>query len=132
MAVSFSCNVISNLFCHLLELRRGDDRQLRPQEWMQQTVSICAILHDVDDWKYEKVDSSQSPQKLSKRFLLEHHADEQLVELVEFVLANVGFKESLCGATSRPNGSPVAEQVLAIVQDADRLDALGKAIHGSD
>lgn len=92
---------------------------------MQRTVTLCAILHDVDDWKYREND--HAAQSRAKAFLIEQGADEALLKTVEFVLKHIGFKESLGspGSAGRPTGTKTEELVLSVVQDADRLDALG-------
>lgn len=98
------------------------------QEAVQHLVSLCAMLHDVDDWKYCSMAAHVS-QKRSIAFLESLGADQAVMDTVAFVLDRIGFKESLRSAQA-PDGGPAcgsdtAELVLHIVQDADRLDALG-------
>jgi hypothetical protein len=102
-------------------------------------VSLCAILHDVDDWKYCSI-SADRCQKRSITFLKALHADQRIVDTVALVLDRIGFKESLrsiptphgdstvtCDATE-DDTTDTALQVLHVVQDADRLDAIGKTL----
>lgn len=103
------------------------------QEQLRRLVSLCALLHDVDDWKYCSV-AAEGSLKRSIAFLRAQAADQAVIDAVTFVLGKVGFKESLKKSEvrdgdadcSEPTHSETAELVLSIVQDADRLDALGK------
>lgn len=92
-------------------------------EEVLRAAELCALLHDVADWKYSGCDKAGV--STVTRFLDEHKAGPRLVGLVAYVVQNIGFKESLgCAAPSEPP-HPVGRLLLHIVQDADRLDAIG-------
>ncbi|KAJ3185774.1 hypothetical protein HDU85_001134 [Gaertneriomyces sp. JEL0708] len=82
-------------------------------------VELGALLHDVGDWKYAK--DGQSGEELVRAFL--HSRDDVTPEVTEHVVAivkGVGFNHELGVST----GLDVSKE-LAVVQDADRLDAIG-------
>ena len=87
------------------------------------TVQLCALLHDLQDWKYSGSDKL-GPEAVEK-FLVEQKADDGLVEVVLFVTRSIGFKESLASASRPAPPCPEALAILEVVQDADRLDAIG-------
>lgn len=101
------------------------------QDTLQRLVALCAMLHDVDDWKYCSLPAGTA-QKRSITFLQSQGADKGVIDTVAFVLDGIGFKESLKSTdggsqdvTHHNSSSQTAQTVLHVVQDADRLDALG-------
>jgi len=77
-------------------------------------VELASLLHDVDDWKFA---DHNGPSKTIK--LLESvGVDNETIELVTEIISSVSFK----GA-----GVETIPQTIEgkIVQDADRLDAIG-------
>ena len=57
-------------------------------------------------------------------------AGEELSALVCDVVKRIGFKESLSSGTKVPlSRDNINDVVLSIVQDADRLDAIGASFH---
>eukprot|EP00891_Asterochloris_glomerata_P004611 jgi/Astpho2/4611/fgenesh1_pm.00067_%23_39_t len=84
-----------------------------------EVVELAALLHDVGDWKYS---GSHTAQHASVQAFLEsqQYPAEKAAEVLQTV-AGVGFKEELGTAHTGSAISPV----LAAVQDADRLDAIG-------
>ncbi len=81
----------------------------------QQTVALAAILHDVDDYKLFDVPPGST--KNAEDFL--HHADcdASLIERVCEIIRTLSFKGTDSVACATLEGK--------IVQDADRLDAIG-------
>lgn len=75
--------------------------------------------------------AADSCHKRSVSFLKTQGASQTLIDTVAFVLDRIGFKESLKSSeapgTCSACGSET-EMVLHIVQDADRLDALGVSL----
>lgn len=80
-------------------------------------VALGALLHDIADAKFHNGDEHIGPQK-SSAFLRSLSVDETVVEHVENIIRNISFKG---GNFTAGFSSPE----LAVVQDADRLDALG-------
>jgi uncharacterized protein len=80
-------------------------------------VALAALLHDIADSKFHNGDEEIGPAK-AKQFLQSLHVQEGVIEHVENIIRNISFK----GGNFTPGfHSPE----LAVVQDADRLDALG-------
>ncbi|NAS31777.1 HD domain-containing protein [Flavobacteriaceae bacterium R38] len=80
-------------------------------------VSLGALLHDIADSKFYNGDESVGPKK-AREFLTSLYVDEKVIVHVENIIKHISFKG---GNTEQTFTSPE----LAIVQDADRLDAIG-------
>ncbi|HEX5103280.1 MAG TPA: HD domain-containing protein [Pirellulaceae bacterium] len=80
-------------------------------------VELAALLHDVADWKFAEGDHTASP-RAARRWLEALEVNPEIVGHIEEIIAGLSFK----GA-----GVPTPMRTLEgqIVQDADRLDALG-------
>lgn len=80
-------------------------------------VELGALLHDIADPKFHNGDETVGP-RVAEQFLVSQQVDQETVAHVVNIIKHVSYKNSLEGQTwSSPE--------LAIVQDADRLDALG-------
>lgn len=82
-----------------------------------EVVELAALLHDIKDWKYSGVDNAG--ELAARDFLTKHGYPADKVELISSIIKNVGFKNELGGIQA--NITPE----LAVVQDADRIDAIG-------
>lgn len=80
-------------------------------------VKLGALLHDIADSKFYNGDESVGP-KIAKEFLEQEGASKETVEHVVAIIENISFK----GGNFDKNFDSIE---LQIVQDADRLDALG-------
>ncbi len=80
-------------------------------------VALSALLHDIADAKFYNGDESIGPEK-AKVFLQSLYLDEETIDHVENIIKNISFK----GGNFQSSFYSIE---LAIVQDADRLDALG-------
>ncbi|KAB2807657.1 HD domain-containing protein [Phaeocystidibacter luteus] len=92
----------------LLAIEEGADTQI---------VELAALLHDVDDWKFNGGDVDSGPET-AKNWILELGGSEALAETIKAIVNEVTFK----GAGVETKTSTLE---AAVVQDADRLDALG-------
>lgn len=82
-----------------------------------EVIELSALLHDIADPKFHNGDETLAL-KISKDFLEEIHVEGELIEQVLFVIKNISFKNR-----AEAPENPTLE--LQIVQDADRLDAIG-------
>ena len=82
-----------------------------------EVIELSALLHDIADPKFHNGDETLAL-KISQNFLEEIHVDAELIEQVLSVIKNISFKNR----AEAPENPPLE---LQIVQDADRLDAIG-------
>lgn len=80
-------------------------------------VKLGALLHDIADSKFHEGDEAIGPKK-ARVFLETQNVSEEIIEHVVQIIQNISFK----GGNFEKNWS---SKELEIVQDADRLDALG-------
>lgn len=85
----------------------------------QQMTDLSALLHDVDGWKYSKDDNGIDSFK-TKKFLESQQLNPSTIDTVLNIIKFVGFKDSI----GKTEGNAVSIEAK-IVQDADRLDAMG-------
>ena len=83
-------------------------------------VSLGALLHDIADAKFHDGDESVGP-KLAKDFLDSIKVDPEVIEHVVNIINNISFKNNL----SNDGLTKFDSKELQILQDADRLDAIG-------
>ena len=80
-------------------------------------TELGALLHDIADWKAHGGDYEAGP-RAARTWLAGLGAPERLIARVETLIREVSFK-----GLGVP--TPVSSPEAALVQDADRLDALG-------
>ncbi len=80
-------------------------------------VKLGALLHDIADSKFHNGDETIGP-KLAREFLESQKASEEVISHVVNIIENISFK----GGNFEKK---FTSKELDIVQDADRLDALG-------
>ncbi|RED48853.1 HD domain-containing protein [Seonamhaeicola aphaedonensis] len=80
-------------------------------------VSLGALLHDIADSKFHNGDETIGP-KVAREFLFKLNVDSVVIEHVVKIIENVSFKG---GNEKQGFKSPE----LDVIQDADRLDAIG-------
>lgn len=85
-------------------------------------ITLAALLHDIGDHKYAK--EGEDVSKKAKLFLLENGADEILADKVQIIATNVSYSSEIRNPENVKN-LIVEYPELAVVQDADRLDAIG-------
>lgn len=81
-------------------------------------VQLGALLHDIADAKFHNGDESVGPKK-ARDFLEGQEVSEEIIAHIESIIKYVSFKSSLSGDI------PFASLELDVIQDADRLDAIG-------
>jgi uncharacterized protein len=80
-------------------------------------VKLGALLHDIADSKFNDGDETVGP-KVAREFLMIQKASEEVIAHVVNIIENISFK----GGNFEKK---FTSKELEIVQDADRLDALG-------
>jgi uncharacterized protein len=80
-------------------------------------VKLGALLHDIADSKFYDGDETLGP-KIAREFLFSQNVDSTVIEHVVKIIENISFK-----------GGNITQKFtsdeLNVVQDADRLDAIG-------
>ncbi|SFG23764.1 HD domain-containing protein [Sporolactobacillus nakayamae] len=80
-------------------------------------VALAALLHDIADWKFNGGDDEAGP-RAAADWLESQNADARIIEDVCTIIRELSFK----GAGVQ---TPMSSMEGKIVQDADRLDAIG-------
>jgi uncharacterized protein len=81
------------------------------------TVELAALLHDIADSKFHNGDEEIGP-KTATNYLRSIGVDETVVQHVEQIIRHMSFKAGF-------DGPGFYSIEMGIVQDADRLDAIG-------
>jgi uncharacterized protein len=94
-------------------------RYIREQEGSGDllTIELAALLHDISDAKFNGGDDEMGS-RMASEFLLEQGVDREILEHVQAIIKHVSYK----GGFSQNQISTIE---FHIVQDADRLDAIG-------
>ena len=79
-------------------------------------VEMCALLHDIDDWKFSNTNDIQTT--VTENFLKSINIDESSLEQIIKIIQTMSFKGGIVDSTQTTIEGKV-------VQDADRLDAIG-------
>ena len=80
-------------------------------------VKLAALLHDIADSKFHNGDETVGPE-IAREFLLINEVEEATIQHVIKIIENISFK----GGNTKKEFYSIE---LDIVQDADRLDAIG-------
>lgn len=80
-------------------------------------VAFAALLHDIADPKFNNGDETVGP-KMAAAFLQSIHVDQAIIDHVKLIIENMSFKNSF-------DQNAFTSKEMQIVQDADRLDAIG-------
>ncbi len=80
-------------------------------------VQLGALLHDIADSKFHKGDETIGP-TLASEFLVDQKVEESIIVQVINIIENISFKGGF-------NADKEKSLELQVVQDADRLDAIG-------
>jgi len=81
-------------------------------------VSLGALLHDIADAKFNDGDETVGP-KMAEEFLNSLQVDKKVIAHVVKIIENISYKSSL------DSKKLFTSKELMVVQDADRLDAMG-------
>lgn len=82
-----------------------------------EVVQLAALLHDIADSKFHDGDETVGP-KVAREFLTSENVSEETINHVVAIIENISFK----GGNFEKK---FTSKELEIVQDADRLDAIG-------
>jgi uncharacterized protein len=80
-------------------------------------VELAALLHDIADPKFHDGDEEIGP-RLARNFLMAQNINATIIDHVINIIKNMSFKNSL-------GEVKFSSPEMSVVQDADRLDAIG-------
>ena len=81
-------------------------------------VQLGALLHDIADAKFYDGDESIGPKK-ARDFLKSQQVEETVISHIENIILYISYKSSF------DHNSRFSSPELNVIQDADRLDAIG-------
>jgi len=81
-------------------------------------VALGALLHDIADSKFHDGDDTIAP-KMAREFIFKLNVDSLVIEHVIDIINNISFNKSL------EKSEKFSSTELDVIQDADRLDAIG-------
>lgn len=102
---------------HIYRVWKTSKQIAKTEPVNQLVVELGALLHDIADSKFHNGDETIGPQK-AKAFLESINVDKKIIEHIILIIQNISFGG---GNFKKKFSSPE----LAVVQDADRLDAIG-------
>jgi uncharacterized protein len=103
---------------HTLRVYRNAMNIAKHEHVDLEVVALGALLHDIADSKFHDGDETVGP-KIAREFLFKHNVDSVVIEHVIKIIENISFKLSL------NDEQQFSSSELEVVQDADRLDAIG-------
>ncbi len=95
-----------------LALRIADEEHVDPY-----VVNLGSLLHDIADAKFHKGDETVGP-RLAEEFLHSLSVNQEVIDHVIHIIKYISFK-------NRNEKVPFVSKELQVIQDADRLDAIG-------
>ena len=102
---------------HIERVYRNSILIAKNEQCNLEIVKLGALLHDIADSKFNDGDETIGP-KIAREFLEKENVNEETIVHVVQIIENISFK----GGNFEKKFS---SKELDIVQDADRLDALG-------
>lgn len=100
-----------------LALSLATEEGLSTDPHSMEIVELAALLHDIGDYKYLR---DPSEEKTVENFLEEEGVEENTKSKILKIIKEMGFKEEVTG-----KGTTEWSPEFGVVQDADRLDAIG-------
>ena len=80
-------------------------------------VQLAALLHDIADPKFNNGDEAIGP-RLARNFLNRLEVDQEIIDHIDAIIRNISFHKTF-------EHQKFNSLELQVVQDADRLDAIG-------
>lgn len=102
---------------HILRVWNNTKLILQTEEADQLVCELTALLHDIADSKFHHGDESIGP-RIAGEFLTSIGLDQERIAHIQQIILNMSYKASLGDVNFH-------SKELEIVQDADRLDAIG-------
>ena len=104
-------------FWHILRVLKLSEKIADKEGGNELIIRLGALLHDIADAKFHNGDETIGP-KVARDFLETQQVDEKIIDHIVKIIENISFKNSF-------EGQKFTSKELQIIQDADRLDAIG-------
>ena len=104
-------------YWHILRVLRLSEKIAQKEGGNLLIVQLGALLHDIADAKFHQGDEQIGPQ-IAREYLLSQNVSNDIIEPIIRIIENISFKNSF-------EGQNYSSLELQIIQDADRLDAIG-------
>jgi uncharacterized protein len=104
-------------YWHIYRVWRNTGRIAETENVDHFVVELAALLHDIADAKFYDGDETVGPE-IASRFLATQNVDPATIMHIVRIIENISFKNSF-------EENKFTSPELAVVQDADRLDATG-------
>lgn len=102
---------------HIQRVLNNAETILAEESANQFVVTLACLLHDIADAKFYDGDEELGP-KRTHSFLKQFDIEKEVIDEVVFIVKHISFKSETLPLVEKP-------KAFQIVQDADRLDALG-------
>lgn len=102
---------------HILRVWNNAKRIAQTEPVDRFVVELAALLHDIADNKFHNGDEEIGP-KTAGEFLQSLEVNVQVIEHVQQIIRYMSFKSSF-------DNAGFSSEEMKVVQDADRLDAIG-------
>ena len=102
---------------HIYRVWKMAARIAKSEDVDHETVELAALLHDIADPKFHNGDETIGP-RTAKNFLESQNVNQETIDHIVNIIQHMSFKNSL-GKQS------FTSKEMEVVQDADRLDAIG-------
>ncbi|KAF9700884.1 hypothetical protein EKO04_000082 [Ascochyta lentis] len=113
---------ILRVLSNATRILRDELNATRPRPYDTTSLFLAALLHDVGDHKYANPGTDTATQV--RTILLDHGADACLAAKVQTIVTHVSYTNEVRDPQSVVDVLALHPE-LAVVQDADRLDAIG-------
>ncbi len=104
-------------YWHILRVLKLSEKIAQKEGGNLMIIRLGALLHDIADAKFHNGDETIGPQ-IARDFLQSQNLSNDIVEQIVQIIEQISFKNSF----EKQNYSSLE---LQIIQDADRLDAIG-------
>lgn len=129
----FQQNDASHDFSHIervtnIALKLAIEEGISEQTQLE-IIKLAALMHDLADWKYGGSENENA--KIIQEFLSANQYPQSNIDQIIFITQNMSFRNELCrrsGEQTNPSQQKQnleLEKMLHVVQDSDRLDAIG-------
>jgi len=102
---------------HIERVLKNSENIAKGENCNLEIVQLGALLHDIADSKFHNGDETVGP-KVAREFLESENVDEETIQQVINIINNISYK----GGNFERKFKSIE---LDVVQDADRLDAIG-------